>query len=86
MQGLEKRRPTKKNLTTREWKAVKTIAADTSRRVVQADKGDKLIETDYGLEAMDHKEEEAAVLDEGTYLGLLQERIKYTPRYMPTQR
>ena len=76
MQDLEKRRPTKKNLTTKEWKAVKTIAADTSRRVVPADKGDKSIVTDYGLEALDHKEEEAAVLDEGTYLGKLQERIK----------
>jgi len=75
MQDLEKRRPTKKNLTTKEWKAVKTIAADTSRQVVPADKGDKSIVTDYGLEALDHKEEEAAVL-EGTYLGKLQEQIK----------
>ena len=76
MQDLEKHRPTKKNLTTREWKTVKTVAADTSRRVVLADKDDKSIVTDYGLEALDHKEEEAAVLDEGTYLGKLQERIK----------
>ena len=53
MQDLEKRRPTKKNLSTKEWKAVKTLAADTKRRIVPADKGDKTIVTctDYGLQA-----------------------------------
>ena len=75
MQDLEKRRPTKKNLSTKEWKAVKTIAADKSIRVVPADKGDKSIVTDYGLEALDHKEDNSTVVDEGTYLSKLQERI-----------
>ena len=34
-------------------------------RVVPADKGDKSIVTDYGLEALDHKEDNSTVVDEG---------------------
>ena len=50
--------------------------ADISIRVVPADKGDKSIVKDYGLEASDHMEEELTVVDEGTYFSKLQERIK----------
>ena len=71
-----KSRPTKKNLSIKEWKAVKAIAADTTRRIVPADKGDKTIVTDYGLEALECKEDDTTILPEGTYLSKLEERIK----------
>ena len=76
MHDLEKRRPTKKNLSTKEWKAVKTLAAATTRRIVPSDKGDKTIVTDYGLEALNCKEDDTAVIQEGTYPAKLQDQIK----------
>ena len=47
-------------------------------RIVPADKADMLMVTDNGLEAAEHMEEEPTVVDEGTYSGKLQERIKHT--------
>ena len=57
---------------------VKSIAADMTIRIVPADKADMLMVTDNGLEAAEHMEEEPTVVDEGTYSGKLQERIKHT--------
>ena len=51
MERLEKKKPTKPNLTKQEWSAVKTLAADTERRIVKGDKGDKSIVMDYGLQS-----------------------------------
>ena len=75
MQTLEKRRPTKKNLSKKEWVAVQSLAADKTTRIVPADKGDKSIVTDYGLQALEANENESAIINEDSYLGKLKDRI-----------
>ena len=75
MQSLEKRRPTKKNLSKKEWVAVQSLAADKITRIVPADKGDKSIVTDYGLQALEANENESAIINEDSYLGKLKDRI-----------
>ena len=62
MQSLEKRRPTKKNLSKKEWVAVQSLAAVKITRIVPADKGDKSIVTDYGLQALEANENESAII------------------------
>ena len=80
MQDLEKRRPTKKNLSTKEWKAVKTLAADTTRWIAPADKADKLIRMEYGYTDADRsygeEDMEPMVVGENTYLAELKDRVK----------
>ena len=48
MHHLEKKRPTKSNLSPAEWAAVKQIREDNSLIVIPADKGDKTIRMEYG--------------------------------------
>jgi hypothetical protein len=76
MKDREKRKPTKMNLSSREWKAIKKIADDKERIVIPADKGDKSVVMDYGMDAMEQKEEDLAILDGVTYLSKLQDRIE----------
>ena len=71
MKDREKRKPTKSNLSTKEWKAIKKITEDNERIVIPADKGDKSIVMDYGMEATEQKEEDSAILDEASYLQKL---------------
>ena len=47
MQDRERRRPTKQNISTREWKAVNRLKQDEQRTIIPADKGDKSIIMDY---------------------------------------
>ena len=60
MQAREKRRPTKQNMTTKEWVAVHKLKADTDRIIIPADKGDKSIVMEYSLDKEEHNEEEDA--------------------------
>ena len=76
MKDREKRKPTKMNLPSREWKAIKKIADDKERIVIPADKGDKSVVMDYGMDATEQKEEDPAILDEVPYLSKLQDRIE----------
>ena len=55
---------------------MKTLAADTDRRIVKGDKGDKSIVMDYGLEATECEEGTTSILNETTYLAKLQDRIQ----------
>ena len=54
MQAREKRRPTKQNMTTKEWVAVHKLKADTDRIIIPADKGDKSIVMEYSLDKEEH--------------------------------
>jgi hypothetical protein len=76
MQRTEKRKPSKPNLSRQEWQAVKTLAADTDRRIVKGDKGDKSIVMDYGLEATECEEGTTSILNETIYLAKLLDRIQ----------
>jgi hypothetical protein len=42
----------------------KIYCSSTTRRIVPADKGDKTIVTDYGLEALECKEDDTIILQE----------------------
>ena len=86
MLNLEKRRPTIKNLSQKEWKAVKSIYAETARRTVPADKGDRPIVTNCGLEVLECKEDDTAIIQEETYLAKLQERIANQKRILKCAR
>ena len=48
MKDLEKRRPTKPNMSKLEWTAVYKMANDQASIIIPADKGDKSIEMDCG--------------------------------------
>ena len=76
MQRREKQKPSKPNLSKREWAAVQTLAAEKDRRIVNGDKGDKSIVMDYGLEALECEEDTTAILNEESYLAKLKDRIQ----------
>ena len=54
--GIEKRKPMKSNLSTKEWKAIKKIIENNEQIAITADKGHKSIMMDYGMEATEQKE------------------------------
>ena len=78
MKALEKRRPTKQNMTRKEWVAVHKLKQDQDRIIIPADKGDKSIVMNYtGTEESKESEEDASVIMENpTYLEKLGERIE----------
>ena len=47
MQYLERKKPTKNNLSKAEWAVVKQIQSETETIIIPADKGDKSIKMDY---------------------------------------
>ena len=69
---MERQRPTKSNLSTIEWEAVKQIREDQDTIVIPADKGDRFIRMEYGEieQYADQKGEELelVVLGEDTFL------------------
>ena len=75
MKDLEKRRPTKQNMSKLEWTAVYEMANDHESIIIPADKGDKSIAMDYGKTAIENEEKDTAILDNTTYLSKLQDRI-----------
>ena len=78
MQDRERRRPTKQNLTTKEWKAVKNLKMDQERIIIPADKGDKSIVMDYAAkeDKYDAEDDATAILENQTYLDKLDDRIQ----------
>ena len=78
MQAREKRRPTKQNMTPKEWVAVHKLKADTDRIIIPADKGDKSIVMEYSLDKEEHNEEEdaSAIMENESYLEKLGSRIE----------
>ena len=78
MQAREKRRPTKQNMTTKEWVAVHKLKADTDRIIIPAYKGDKSIVMEYSLDKEEHNEEEdaSAIMENESYLEKLGSRIE----------
>ena len=80
MHHLEKKRPTKSNLSPAEWAAVKQIREDKSLIVIPADKGDKTIRMEYGCTDADRsdgeEDMEPMIVGENTYLAKLKDRVK----------
>ena len=81
MQYLEKKKPTKSNLSKAEWAAVKQIQSETNTIIIPADKGDKSIKMDYNSdeqEGSDGEENlEPVVIQHKTYLEKMSDRIKH---------
>ena len=73
MHHLEKKRPTKSNLSPAEWAAVKQIREDKCLIVIPADKGDKTIRMEYGCTDADRsngeEDMEPMIVEENTYLA-----------------
>ena len=73
----ERRRPTKQNISTREWKAVNRLKQDEQRTIIPADKGDKSIIMDYkeNEDNLISEEDASVVMETQTYLDKLGDRI-----------
>jgi hypothetical protein len=82
MENMEKRRPTKPNLSKAEWAAVKQLRDDLDVIIIPADKGDKTIRLDYGSaegksnDAADILDSGPSVLEIKSYLQKMKERIE----------
>ena len=78
MQDLEKRRPTKPNMSPKEWVAVNNLKKDKETIIIPVDKGDKSIVMDYLTEeAEPNKDEDTSVIVENeSYLSKLEDRIQ----------
>ena len=78
MQDLEKRRPTKPNMSPKEWVAVNNLKKDKETIIIPADKGDKSILMDYLTEETEpNKEEDTSVIVENeSYLSKLEDIIQ----------
>ena len=77
MQDLEKRRPTKPNMSPKEWVAVNNLKKDKETIIIPADKGNKSILMDYLTEETEpNKEEDTSIIVENeSYLSKLEDRI-----------
>ena len=65
MLALEKRRPTKQNITRKEWVAVHRLKQDQERIIIPADKGDKSIIMNYtgSYKTQEHVEDTGVILE-----------------------
>ena len=77
MQRLEKRRPTKPNMTAKEWAAVKELQKDEKITIVSADKGDNSVVMDYIHDGIELEEGKPVIMDYPTYQSKLADRIRH---------
>ena len=79
MLALEKRRPTKQNITKKEWVAVHRLKQDQERIIIPADKGDKSIVMNYtgSDKTQEHEEDASVILEYQSYLDKLEDRIQH---------
>ena len=70
MQRLEKRRPTKPNMTAKEWAAVKELQKDEKITIVSADKGDNSVVMDYIHDGIELEEGKPVIMDYPTCISI----------------